>query len=169
MSHKVFISYSTKDIKIAEAVCETLEASEIGCWYSKQGLTTHLESRDIGVWYSSGVLMTASEWSIPVKQGIGESRVFIALITTAYMNSGPCLAELMRFCSRFDKDLDPPSLFLVTCDLPDRIARPEWLNTLLAQYQYIDISDDRFIDVLSELLAKIQTALLLRPSKDPMV
>lgn len=34
MAHKVFISYAAEDKQIADAVCETLEAREIKCWYA---------------------------------------------------------------------------------------------------------------------------------------
>lgn len=39
MAHKVFISYATEDKQIADAVCETLEAHGIKCWYAPRDVT----------------------------------------------------------------------------------------------------------------------------------
>ena len=38
MSHDVFISYSHKDQKTADAICSSLERDGIGCWYAPRDI-----------------------------------------------------------------------------------------------------------------------------------
>jgi TIR domain len=39
MSHDVFISYSTKDKNVADAVCAVLERNSIRCWIAPRDVT----------------------------------------------------------------------------------------------------------------------------------
>jgi hypothetical protein len=38
MSHDVFVSYSSKDKPVADAVCATLEARSIRCWIAPRDI-----------------------------------------------------------------------------------------------------------------------------------
>ncbi|PYT03983.1 MAG: hypothetical protein DMF65_03075 [Acidobacteria bacterium] len=38
MAHDVFISYAAEDKSIADAICQTLEAQGIGCWYAPRNV-----------------------------------------------------------------------------------------------------------------------------------
>ncbi len=39
MAHDVFISYSTKDKSIADAICSILESTQIRCWIAPRDIT----------------------------------------------------------------------------------------------------------------------------------
>lgn len=63
MAHDVFISYSSKDKHIADAVCSALETKKVPCWYAP---------RDI----SGG-----TNWPAAIMKAIGESRVMVYVLT----------------------------------------------------------------------------------------
>jgi TolB-like protein/Tfp pilus assembly protein PilF len=63
MEPKVFISHSSKDKVIADAVCSELESAEIPCW---------IAPRDI---------KAGSEWTAGIIQGIGSCRVFVLVFS----------------------------------------------------------------------------------------
>lgn len=63
MGHDVFISYSTKDRTIADAVCNALESDRIRCWYAP---------RDV---------QGGADWAASIMQAIGDARVVVYLLT----------------------------------------------------------------------------------------
>jgi hypothetical protein len=70
MAHDVFISYSSKDKTVADAVCATLEQHQIRCW---------IAPRDIG---------PGQEWGESIVSAIQGSRVMV-LIFSASANESP--------------------------------------------------------------------------------
>lgn len=68
MTHDVFISHSSKDKPIADAICANLEAAGIRCW---------IAPRDIA---------PGEDWPTAITRGISESRVMV-LVFSAYSNS----------------------------------------------------------------------------------
>jgi len=70
MAHDVFISYSSKDKAVADAVCATLEQHHIRCW---------IAPRDIG---------PGAEWGESIVSAIHSSRVMV-LIFSASANESP--------------------------------------------------------------------------------
>ncbi|MFP6602925.1 MAG: toll/interleukin-1 receptor domain-containing protein, partial [Pirellulaceae bacterium] len=70
MMHDVFLSHSSKDKEVADAVCESLESQEIGCWVAP---------RDIRV----GV-----EWGEAIVEAIEDAKVFVVIISS-HSNESP--------------------------------------------------------------------------------
>ncbi|MGA3068130.1 MAG: toll/interleukin-1 receptor domain-containing protein, partial [Tepidisphaeraceae bacterium] len=70
MAHDVFISYSTKDKPIADAVCATLESTGVRCWVAP---------RDI---------QPGADWGEAIVDAIAQSRLFI-LIFSRHANESP--------------------------------------------------------------------------------
>jgi hypothetical protein len=68
MAHDVFISYSSKDKPIADAICAKIEIAGIRCW---------IAPRDIA---------PGEDWPNAVTQAISQSRVMV-LVFSAYSNS----------------------------------------------------------------------------------
>jgi TolB protein len=67
MSHDVFISYSSKDKLVADAICASLEANKIKCWFTP---------RDI---------LPGQDWAESIEDAITKSKIFI-LIFSSYSN-----------------------------------------------------------------------------------
>lgn len=70
MAHEVFVSYSTNDKPIADAVCATLERHGVRCW---------IAPRDI---------LPGLDWGAAIIDAIGESRVMV-LVFSASANKSP--------------------------------------------------------------------------------
>jgi hypothetical protein len=64
MAHDVFISHSTKDKAIADAVCATLEGSAIRCW---------IAPRDI---------LPSDEWDTAITRGVRSSKVMVLVFSS---------------------------------------------------------------------------------------
>ena len=82
MPHDVFISYSSKDKTVADALCATLEAKRIRCW---------IAPRDVlpGVPYAEALI-----------DGLNGSCVFV-LVFSSEANISPSVArEVERACSK---------------------------------------------------------------------
>ncbi len=76
MSHDVFISYATDDLKIVEATCDFLEKNGIRCWYAK---------RDLPLGDSSNVEITSE---------IDQSKVIVLIHTINSDNSEEVFREI---------------------------------------------------------------------------
>jgi len=70
MAHDVFISYSRKDISIAEAVCERLEDSSINCWMTPRDVTT------------------STSWEEAIFNAIESSKLMV-LVLSSHSNNSP--------------------------------------------------------------------------------
>ena len=68
MAHDVFISYSSKDKLVADAVCATLEAAKIRCW---------ITPRDI---------LPGQDWAESIEDAITKSKLLV-LIFSSYSNN----------------------------------------------------------------------------------
>ena len=74
MAHDVFISYSTKDKLVADAVCAILEAAKIRCW---------ITPRDI---------MPGLDWAESIEGAIAKSKTLV-LIFSSYSNDSKQIAR----------------------------------------------------------------------------
>ena len=82
MAHDIFISYSSKDKNVADAVCAALEGHGLKCW---------IAPRDV---------LAGQEYAAALVQAIAASRVFI-LILSAHSNKSPqVLREVERSVSK---------------------------------------------------------------------
>ncbi|MFL6227247.1 MAG: TIR domain-containing protein [Pyrinomonadaceae bacterium] len=78
MAHDVFISHSTKDKQVADAVCARLEAEGVRCW---------IAPRDI---------MPGSDWGEAIVDAIGASRVMVIVISANAVASQQIKREAER-------------------------------------------------------------------------
>jgi hypothetical protein len=76
MAHDVFISYSSKDKKVADAVCATLEERKVRCW---------IAPRDVppGLPYAAALV-----------KAINECKVFVLVLSKGSNTSGQVLREV---------------------------------------------------------------------------
>lgn len=74
--HEVFISYSTRDKAVADAVCNKLEAGGVRCWYAP---------RDVG---------PGSIWQESLMNAIQNAKVFLLIYSKDYNKSSQVLNEL---------------------------------------------------------------------------
>lgn len=78
MAHDVFISYSSKDKQVAEAVCSILESSQIRCWIAPRDITP-------GVPFAEAII-----------DGIKDAKVFILIFSSNSNNSQQVIKEVGR-------------------------------------------------------------------------
>ena len=64
MAHEIFISHSSKDKAIADAVCAALEATKIRCW---------IAPRDI---------LPGEKWIIAISKAITSSRIMVLIFSS---------------------------------------------------------------------------------------
>ena len=76
MAHEVFISYSTKDKAVADAVCARLEQDNCRCWYAP---------RDI---------MPGADWAGSIIEAIEQSKVMVLIFTDFANESRQVLREI---------------------------------------------------------------------------
>jgi ActR/RegA family two-component response regulator len=140
----VFLSYSNKDKRLAT------------------GLRRNLEANGISVWYAPDAIDIGEPWRNPIKQGIDDASVFVALITDNYLASGACMGELARFHKRAKLGSKQQPLILpVLAGLSEDGRRNNLCTSILEKYQCADISV-RFIDGLTVLMGRIQAFLQQR-------
>jgi TolB-like protein/Flp pilus assembly protein TadD len=116
MTPQVFISYSSKDKAIADAVCRQLETSEVQCW---------MAPRDIEY---------GSDWTEGIMQGITACRVFVLVFSSNANSSGHVRREVAKAFSlglhvipfRIEDTLPQTSLsyFLETVHWLDAVTQP---------------------------------------------
>lgn len=76
MAHDVFVSHSSKDRQIAQAICHQLEAGGIRCW---------MAPRDI---------LPGMEWDESIMDAIENSRLMVLVYSAASNGSGPVINEV---------------------------------------------------------------------------
>lgn len=74
--HDVFISYSTKNKNVADAIVADFEQNGIKCWYAP---------RDI---------LPGQEWVSAIKEGLGEAKVFVLIYTSESNDSRQVMNEV---------------------------------------------------------------------------
>ena len=80
--HDVFISYSSKDMTTADAICAVLERNGIRCW---------IAPRDV---------LPGVEWAESIIQAIGGAKVFVLLFSSSSNTSGQIRREVERAANR---------------------------------------------------------------------
>ena len=113
MSHDVFISYSSKDKPVADAVCATLEGTGVRCW---------IAPRDI---------VPGTEWGEAIIRALDDSRVLV-LVFSANANASP---QIRREVERAVHKEVPVIPMRIENVLPERsleyfLSAPHWLDAL---------------------------------------
>lgn len=78
MTHEVFISYSSKDKAIADAVCATLEAASIPCWIAPRNI------------------LPGATWGEAIIDGLSTSRVMVLIFSANSNQSVQVVREVER-------------------------------------------------------------------------
>lgn len=78
MNHSVFLSYSSDDKTIANAVCAGLESHQIRCW---------IAPRDVG---------PGQDWAATIVDAIEQCEIFVVILSTGSNKSSQVLREVER-------------------------------------------------------------------------
>jgi DNA-binding response OmpR family regulator len=137
----VFLSYCSQDVKIANQV------------------RRNLELREIGVWYAEDTLNPGDEWRERIRYGLTQANVFVPLITEAFSSSHVCKAELANML-RLVRTENGGSRWLmpILYDYSPKDATDESVKRCL-KYQCVKMTDKKFVDGFTALLARIQRVL----------
>lgn len=133
-SHDVFISYSSKDKTVADAVCAVMERNNIRCW---------IAPRDI---------MPGPDWAQSIIRGINGARVFL-LIFSSFSNTSP---QIKREVERAAHRGIPIIPFRIDDVLPNEtleyfISTPHWLDALTPP---LEAHAQRLADTVGRLLGE---------------
>jgi len=82
MAHDVFISYSSKDKPVADAVCATLESKGVRCW---------IAPRDV---------LAGDEYAASLLNGLSNSRLMVLVFSASSNRSPQVLREVERAVSK---------------------------------------------------------------------
>ena len=82
MAHDVFISYSSKDKQVADAVCSTLESNGMRCW---------IAPRDV---------LAGEEYAASLVYGLSDSRLMVLVFSAGSNRSPQVLREVERAVSK---------------------------------------------------------------------
>jgi len=136
MNHDVFISYSTRDKNVAEAVCKSLEKDGIRCW---------IAPRDIhpGVGYADAII-----------DALNTCQVFLVILSEESNSSPQVRREVERAVS---KDLS-----ILTFRIDNTILSKA-MEYYLSDRHWLDASNMTFSKQLHSLSEAVQK--LLRPTK----
>jgi len=132
MAHDVFISYSVKDRKTADAICHTLEENNIRCWYAP---------RDI---------RSGTSWTAAIMNGIADSRVMI-LVWSSSSNASPDVTREVHHAFRKNVAVIPFRI--------EDIAPTKEMEYYLEAVQSLDASTLPLEDNLQRLVEHIRPYL----------
>jgi len=136
MAHSVFISYSSQDKKVADAVCATLEHRKIRCWIAPRDALS-------GIPYAEALIRAINESSIMV------------LVFSASSNDSP---QVMREVERaVDKGL-PIIPFRIENVIPSKameyyLSAPHWLDAITPP---LEKHLRKLADTVQVLLAEVE-------------
>ncbi|MBV8379122.1 MAG: toll/interleukin-1 receptor domain-containing protein [Verrucomicrobia bacterium] len=91
MTHDVFISHAHKDKRIADAICEKLEAARVKCW---------IADRDIS---------PGEDWTEATRRAIGSSRVMV-LVLSENANTSPHVEREIAHAFYTNREIIPVRL-----------------------------------------------------------
>lgn len=136
MAHDVFISHSSQDKPIADAVCATLESRGIRCW---------IAPRDI---------LPGTSWGEAIIDGINESKIMVLVFSSNANKSDQITHEVER---AVHKGL-PIIPFRVEDITPSKsleyfISTPHWLDALSRP---LEQHLGRLADTIKLLMSKLQ-------------
>jgi hypothetical protein len=118
MPHEVFISYSSKDKEIADAIYSTLELDGIRCWIAPRNVKAGMS------------------WTASIMNAIAESKVMV-LVWTANANSSPDVVREVQHACRKGVVVIPIRIENVTPtkELEYYLEFVHWLDALTPPFQ----------------------------------
>jgi TolB-like protein len=129
MASKVFISYPSQDVAVADTVCAALEAAGLPCW---------IAPRDVRAGESYGAAIV---------QAINSCRMLVLVLSKSAIDSPHVLREVERASS---KRLPVLSIRM------DATALPPDLEYFLSANHWLDASGRPIGQILSELIKAVQ-------------
>ena len=138
--HDVFISYSHKDVKIADAICHKFEEENIRCWYAPRNI-------------EPGV-----EWADAIINALDACQVMV-LIFTEYSNDSTQVRREVDAAINFEKTIIP---FKCTDTIPSGSMR-YYLSTL----HWMDALDAPMEKSIDDLLKHVKGLLFSRRETEP--
>ena len=113
MTHDVFISYSSKDKPIADAICAHLEAAGIRCW---------IAPRDIGA---------GEDWPTAIAQAVSQSQALV-LVFSAHSNSSEDVSRELFLAANSKLVIIPFKIENIEPEPGKRyyLARTHWLDAI---------------------------------------
>jgi hypothetical protein len=132
MSHKVFISYSTKDADVANAVCKALEAEGVPCW---------IAPRDI---------LPGEEYADAIIEALNNCQLFLVILSEESNSSPQVRREVERAVSK--------NLSILTFRIDNTILSKA-MEYYLSNRHWLDASQTAFSKQLRSLSAAVQKLL----------
>lgn len=132
MAHDIFISHSSKDKTVADAVCATLEANGIRCW---------IAPRDVA---------PGANWGAAIVEAIQQSRVMVLVFSDHANASGQIAREVECAASH--------AVTIVPIRVQD-VLPARSLQFFLANIHWIDALSPPLERRLQEIAAKIKVML----------
>lgn len=137
MAHDAFISYSSKDRTVAEAVCALLEQNKVRCW---------IAARDIGA---------GSDWGESIIEGINHCHVMVLVFSRSANESPQIRREVERAVNK--------GVIIVPFRIEDVIPTRS-LEYFIGSVHWLDALTPPLEDHLKKLAATVQH--LLKPDTD---
>ena len=111
--HDVFISYSSKNKNVADAIVADLESHGIRCWYAPRGI------------------MPGQEWATAISDAMAEASVFV-LIYTEDSNKSKQVMNEVAMAFKLGLTIVPFKLTddLMNPELEYYLSRVHWLDAL---------------------------------------
>jgi TIR domain len=114
MAHEVFISYSSKDKSVADAICYTLEANGLRCW---------IAPRDI---------LPGMNWGSSIIDAIATSRVMMLVLVMLQIIFWPLyVAHIIGFFLHY---VVPLETFCNTTDQPHYSSYPREFTAFCSKF-----------------------------------
>ena len=134
MAHEVFVSYSSKDKRVADAVCAALEARGMRCW---------IAPRDVA---------PDADWDEANARAIAESRVMV-LVFSARANASQQVGRKVSLAAERGLNIIPFRIENVTPSGPlkNRLGAAHWLDALTPP---LEPHIERLADLLTPRLAE---------------
>jgi formylglycine-generating enzyme required for sulfatase activity len=141
VTHDVMISYATRDVKVATAICAALEERKIRCW---------IAPRDIP---------PGDDYGAAIIHAIDAARVFVLVFSGAANESKPVAHELER--AAFGR----AELRIITFKIEDRAISPS-LILFINRFQILDAVGRPQDAAIQELIERV-SQILHEPSPTP--
>ncbi|MCK4961093.1 MAG: toll/interleukin-1 receptor domain-containing protein, partial [Anaerolineales bacterium] len=113
MAHDVFISYSSKDRPIADAICAHLEAAGIRCWIAPRDITP------------------GEDWPTAITRAIAQGRVLV-LVFSAHSNASEDVSRELYLAANHKLVIIPFKIENIEPEAGKQyyLARTHWLDAL---------------------------------------
>ena len=139
MMHDVFLSHSSKDKEIANAICESLESQEIDCW---------IAPRDIP--------MGVERFEEEIVEAIEGAKVFVVIISSDSNESSHVAREVAQEAKKKNPNIIPVRI--------EEVNMSRTLDYYLSSTQRIDATTPPLQDHLETLTSRIRQLISPEPA-----